>query len=309
MNLYVAVTDNDWFRFLAEREPDEVNFWRPGIGGGAFRALDAGGLFLFKLHSPLNFIVGGGLFVRYLEVPVTIAWDIFGGKNGVASLEDLSGKILRYRGGSGPRADPVIGCIVLAQAFFWDQDLWIPAPSDWSPSIQAGRGYDDTEPVGKQLFEDVQVRLPRVALATGAEIQVADGPRYGAEYLARVRLGQSAFHAVVMEAYGRQCAMTGGKALPALEAAHIKPYAKSGPHRVDNGLFLRADLHNLFDRGYLTVTEDHVIEASRTIREQFENGEEYYRMHGQRLAVLPPDEIERPSPEFLRWHNEQVYRG
>jgi putative restriction endonuclease len=309
VNLYVAVTDNDWFRFLAQRQPDEVNFWRPGTGGGTFQAVAPGGLFLFKLHSPLNSIAGGGVFVRYVEVPVTIAWDIFGEKNGVASLDDLRGKILHYRGTSDPMADPRIGCIVLAQTFFWDEDLWIPAPSDWSPSIQSGRGYEDTEPVGKQLFDDLQMRLAGAAFASAASVQVGEGPRYGAEYLARVRLGQSAFHALVMEAYGRQCAMTGGKALPALEAAHIKPYAKSGPHRVDNGLFLRADLHNLFDRGYLTVTEDRVVEASRAIKDEFENGEEYYKMHGQELAVLPAAEIERPALEFLRWHNEQVYRG
>ena len=30
MNAYVAATDLDWFRFLAERrEVDEVNFWYP----------------------------------------------------------------------------------------------------------------------------------------------------------------------------------------------------------------------------------------------------------------------------------------
>lgn len=56
MRLYVGVTDNDWFRFLAERRPDELNFWRPG-GGRAFRALEPGEPFLFKLHSPLNVIV------------------------------------------------------------------------------------------------------------------------------------------------------------------------------------------------------------------------------------------------------------
>jgi len=27
MLFYIAVTDNGWFRFLAEQRPDEVNFW------------------------------------------------------------------------------------------------------------------------------------------------------------------------------------------------------------------------------------------------------------------------------------------
>jgi putative restriction endonuclease len=55
---YVGVTDGDWFRFLVARpNVTEVNFWQPG-GTRAFRTLDVGQPFLFKLHSPQNFIVG-----------------------------------------------------------------------------------------------------------------------------------------------------------------------------------------------------------------------------------------------------------
>ncbi|MBI4737648.1 MAG: HNH endonuclease, partial [candidate division NC10 bacterium] len=40
--------------------------------------------------------------------------------------------------------------------------------------------------------------------------------------------------------------VTGEKALPVLQAAHIRPVTKEGPHRVDNGLLLRSDSHALF---------------------------------------------------------------
>ena len=59
MKAFVAVTDGDWFRFLgSQRELDEVNFWQPG-GNRRFAALSPGEPFLFKLHAPENFIVGG----------------------------------------------------------------------------------------------------------------------------------------------------------------------------------------------------------------------------------------------------------
>lgn len=29
MQYWLGVTDNDWFRFLREQQPDEVNFWHP----------------------------------------------------------------------------------------------------------------------------------------------------------------------------------------------------------------------------------------------------------------------------------------
>ena len=116
-------------------------------------------------------------------------------------------------------------------------------------------------------------------------------------------MGQGAFRVEVTDAYARRCAITGEKTLPALEAGHIKPYAKNGPHEIRNGLLLRSDLHNLFDLGYLTVTLDHRVEVSKRIREEFDNGRHYYALHGQSLAVLPQHEKSRPAPEFLEWHH------
>ena len=40
MRLRIAVTDNDWFRYLRSLPNiDEVNFWQPGAGHGAFRGV------------------------------------------------------------------------------------------------------------------------------------------------------------------------------------------------------------------------------------------------------------------------------
>ena len=59
--MFVGVTDSDWFTYLSQLQPDEVNFWKPG-GKQSFKAIETNGLFLFKLHSPRNFIVGGGCY-------------------------------------------------------------------------------------------------------------------------------------------------------------------------------------------------------------------------------------------------------
>ncbi len=72
MQTYVGATDNDWFTLLDKRQPDEVNFWR--LGGGAFRALQKWDPFVFKLHSPDDFITGGGFFVNYARLPLSFAW-------------------------------------------------------------------------------------------------------------------------------------------------------------------------------------------------------------------------------------------
>lgn len=150
MQLYVGVTDNDWFRFLAARRPDEVNLWRPG--GGTFRAIDKWRPFLFKLHAPLNYITGGGFLVKFAPLPLSFAWEVFEEKNGAPDYVTFRERVLQYRQSEGGIAlDPRIGCIVLTEPFFFDRDDWIPVPEDWHPNIVQGKTYDTREPVGARL--------------------------------------------------------------------------------------------------------------------------------------------------------------
>ena len=122
------------------------------------------------------------------------------------------------------------------------------------------------------------------------------------------RLGQGAFRVLVTDAYQRRCAVTGEKTLPVLEAAHIKPYAEEGPHRVSNGILLRSDLHKLFDLGYVTVTPDYAFKVGDRLRDDFSNGRSYYGLNGTPLA-LPAVPAQRPDRDLLAWHGEALFRG
>ncbi len=82
---------------------------------------------------------------------------------------------------------------------------------------------------------------------------------------------------------------------------------KDGPNLVSNGLLLRSDLHILFDRGYLTVNPDLRVEVSPRIREEFSNGREYYALHGKPLVATPSSILDRPSNDFLDWHNQNIF--
>jgi putative restriction endonuclease len=305
MKIWVGVTDGDWFEFLRERKPDEANFWQPS-GSRQFRVLEPGGLFLFKLHSPRNYIVGGGFFVRHTSLPCSLAWSAFGEKNGVLDLDEFRARIDKYRRSRPSEADPTIGCSILTEPFFWPEDRWMPVPADWAPNIVQGKGYDTASVTGAALLQDVLARL-NGDVVSSAIGESESRSRYGETYLARTRLGQGAFRILVTEAYQKRCAFTGERTLPVLEAAHIQPFARQGPNLVCNGLLLRSDLHILFDRGYVTVTPDLTIQVSKRIREEFENGRDYYVHHGRPLLVLPGASAERPGSEFLRWHNERVY--
>jgi len=83
---------------------------------------------------------------------------------------------------------------------------------------------------------------------------------------------------------------------------------ESGQHIVSNGILMRRDLHALFDRGYITITPSMNVEVSRRIKEEFENGRDYYRLHGNTIRV-PANPANVPSREYLDWHNSNIYRG
>lgn len=305
INLVVAVTDSDWFEMLRKR-PDlpEVNFWAPS--GKLFHALQPGELFLFKLHAPRNFIVGGGVFAYANQLPCSLAWQAFGHSNGAESLRDMRERIAKYRkvDAADRGQDFPVGCRILTQPFFLAERDWIPVPESWSPNIVALKRYNTDEPDGARLWDSMYACLQRSAASEVQEVQ----PRYGAPQLIPRRLGQGAFRVLVTDIYGRRCAITQEKTLPALEAAHIRPYAEGGAHAASNGLLLRRDLHSLFDGGYVTVTPDYRFEVSRRIREEFDNGKHYYALQGQAIE-LPKRRDDRPDRDALRWHNENCFKG
>ncbi len=307
MKFWAGVTDNDWFSFLSAQGLDEVNFWRPSPGP-YFKTLPAGTPFLFKLKAPYNHIAGGGYFVQYSTLPLEMAWDAFGVKNGVPTFSAFERKIRAYR--KQPKGPLEMGCNVLVEPFFFPRDQWI-ALSDWSPSVVQGKTFGTETKEGAWLWNEVQRRVSELAIGyrTADSVDVYSAQRYGELFLDRARLGQGAFKVLVGEAYQRRCAITGETTLPALEAAHIRAYAEGGPHRISNGMLLRSDFHKLFDAGLVAVTPDLRVRVSDRIKEQYFNGKAYYRVHDQPLAVLPSLASQRPDPDFLRWHLNERFVG
>src|SRR5665647_677427 len=131
--------------------------------------------------------------------------------------------------------------------------------------------------------------------------------RYGTPKTVQLRLGQGTFRIAVTSAYGA-CAVSGEHSLPALEAAHLRPYADGGEHALPNGLLLRADIHRLYDTGYVTVTPDYRFRVSHDLADDFHNGREYERFAGRTIAV-PRTLIDQPDPELLDWHAAEVFRA
>ena len=305
VKIFVGVTHKPWFDYLASQSPEEVNFWQPS-GTGEFKALRPGDLFLFKLKAPWNAIAGGGVFEHASLAPLSLAWESFGTANGNASLGDMRSTIakLRRSGALDSRDDPTIGCRILTQPFFWPEERWIATPPSFAANTVVGRGYSAEEGEGMALWGAVQERLQ---LDPAAPRPVA-AERFGKPALMQRRLGQGSFRLAVTDGYGRRCAVSGEKTLPILDAAHIRSYAAGGEHDVSNGLLLRTDIHKLFDRGFVTVTDDLRFAVSERLKADFDNGVHYYAMQGREIAKPRPG-FPPPSREALRWHRENRYLG
>jgi putative restriction endonuclease len=306
VNLVVAVTDKDWFDHLRLQPGlEEINFWSPSPKN--FRALEPGELFLFKLHAPHDMIVGGGIFGFANIMPLSLAWQTFGEANGAANLIEMRDRILRYRDlPTSARGSIEIGCRILAQPFFWPEELWLRPPASWSRSIVTLKTFSTDTAEGVALWDAVQERGAVGAPVPG--LAARPQPRWGEPTLIRPRLGQGGFRLLVTGLYDKRCAVTRERTLPALEAAHIRPYAEGGEHVASNGILLRRDLHSLFDAGYVTVTPNFKFEVSGRIREEFENGKDYYGLQG-RDVVVPRKLDWKPDMAGLEWHNNKRFLG
>jgi len=309
VQLYVGITDYDWFTLHSSKPTaEEVNFWRPSTQ--PYRKDFYPGMpFLFKLHAPHNYIVGGGFFLEFLTLPLSVAWRSFREGNGARSFEEFRNLIGAYRP-LGPTEDPVIGCTILSEPFFFDKSDWIPSAPYLSGPVVSGKGNFESAVALKlwlQMTErlaaaEMRLQSKEIGPATMAALETA---RYGTPILTAPRLGQRSFRALITKGYDYRCAISGERTLPVLQAAHILPYGQGGQHELSNGLLLRSDLHILFDQHYITIEPTNRITlVSRRIGEQFKNGRDYYALRNRPLAQ-PADMRTEASYANLSGHFER----
>jgi len=309
----VSITDQDWFTFLSTLAQsrggrlDEVNFWRPKKKA-ALKIIDTGAPFFLRLKHPHLAIAGWGFFAHWQLLPFRDAWQVFGEKNGAGSFDAFARNIRRLRGADPtvPGAAP-LGCIVLRDVTFLPPDRWLSwrGTEGWRTQIVNDKSYELHEAPGRQLLALIQSQPEAAPPDLVAErFAPLDGDdRRWRETSVATRDGQGTFRLRVLDAYGARCALTGERVVPVLEAAHIQPYLGPASNHIQNGLLLRADLHNLYDAGYVTITPDYRFRVSDRVEAEYSNGKEYYAMQGRQIR-LPSDEHKWPSREALALHEK-----
>ena len=313
---WIAVTDEDWFDFLAERAQqgklDEVNFWSPS-STKPMKALRPGDPVFFRMKAPRDCIGGYGFFAHFCVLGLSAAWTMFEEKNGDPDMLRFLTRIGEYRSVDlmDPRAphEP-LGCTILRDAIFWPRQRWLAwsAEQGWARNIV--RGKTETDPVrAARLLAEIQYDSmePPAEFAEEFMPLEADEREF---VLARscVRVGQGTFRSRLLDVYDRRCAITGEKTEPVLDAAHVQPYLGPRSNHVQNGLLLTQEFHTLFDQGFVTVTKDCKVRVSTALGQLWQNGKRYYA-YDKAMIRLPEDRSLQPSREALEWHNTRVFKG
>lgn len=130
------------------------------------------------------------------------------------------------------------------------------------------------------------------------------------ERVTRRPFRDAAFAVAVKSAYGNTCAMTGiriinGGGRAEVQAAHIRPVASGGSDAVRNGLALSGTVHWMFDRGLVTIEDDLTILTADShlppaVTRLF---------NVDRRLIVPPRSDLRPSPAYLRFHRDTIFKG
>jgi putative restriction endonuclease len=287
-----------WLQQLLSIGAQEANFWQPRP---ALLRQEIGTPWIFKVRGS-DRIAGYALFSYYSVMPVGVAWETFGTANGVASFAEMLARIRSLR--HTDSAVDAVGCVVLSNLVILPRHGYIAAPSDWKQNTVRGQYYDMSVGDGARIWSQLTAVAPAPIMASPL-LHVPAG--YGKPAMYVPRRGQGAFRLMVMDAYERKCAVTGEKTLPALEAAHIRPFSDVQSHDVGNGLLLRSDVHKLYDQGYVTVTPDYRFRVSKRIKEQFNNGVIYYDLDDSPIR-LPADKAQFPDAGSLEWHSSTIFR-
>ena len=130
------------------------------------------------------------------------------------------------------------------------------------------------------------------------------------ERVTKVRYGQTFFRNSLLANYEGKCCITGLAMPRLLRASHIKPWKDSNDinekTNPQNGLLLNAFFDSAFDKGYITVSQDHEVVLSSEIKKLADERTRSYFETYEGQKIREPTRF-RPEKHFIEYHNEHVF--
>ncbi|MFG6425980.1 HNH endonuclease [Muribaculaceae bacterium Isolate-037 (Harlan)] len=128
------------------------------------------------------------------------------------------------------------------------------------------------------------------------------------EILAKHRIGQNLFRAMLLKLYHKRCCLTDIDIPEVLRASHIIPWSERKATRLnpENGLCLSATYDAAFDQHLISFDEDFRMILSPMLKERYtsEAFKTHFRKFEGKAITLPS--IYAPSQEFLETHRSKL---
>lgn len=274
-----------------------------------FGKLVPGSMVLCIKHDPktnLINIVGGGYFLNLSQLSIKQAWHRCGVRNGVVSYDDFVETVKQH----GGNEQSMISCSILIHCFVFEPVDYIAVPEAFTDLLKDKQRYilPIEEPLGHYINNRVLTIRDKYIDSNGKDW-------LGLYYVASHRNSKAysaAFHARVYSAYNFQCAISGSKARPLLEVAHIQPFYNTEFQSASNGIVLRNDLYSLFRAGFLTL--EYVDNCSKLICRMSKTlvdfyGDEYYLQFDGKELSLPEDHSIWPKEKYVLWHKNNCFES
>lgn len=171
-----------------------------------------------------------------------------------------------------------------------DQRVWETYHNNWHSLADAfSTGSDEkSEP---ELIEEKILQTDRTALA-------------------KVRVGQEFFRRSVMANFGGKCCLTGISCPDLLRASHIIPWSHNQEQRLNpkNGLLLNSILDAAFDKGWITLDENHRAVVSSKLRKDMPQKIFFNYFQEIHRKQISPERF-FPEKDFIKYHYEKIFQG
>ncbi|MGW6932147.1 DUF4365 domain-containing protein [Lentzea sp. NPDC054927] len=163
----------------------------------------------------------------------------------------------------------------------------------WKLLVPRAQVLDETAIEPLHVIAGKDVGSDRIEVTTPIAAEPQEPPRRA---MVVARHNQARFRKALIARYGFACAVTGPCPAELIQVAHLIPLKDRGAHSVNDVVLLRADVHQLFDRGLMAVDP---ATWRVVVSPVLKDVAAYAGLAGVRFG-------EGPDPEAVRRHFEEA---
>jgi putative restriction endonuclease len=189
-----------------------------------------------------------------------------------------------------------------------DRAMWNEMKKDWNSFVieiaQAECNYGANTDEIKSTKTAITIPVNEIEIDYTGKNKLAE---------INTRIGQSFFRKSVISAYNARCCISGLSVPQLLIASHIVPWSLDDKNRLNpcNGLCLSAIHDKAFDLGIITLTDNFVIKVAEGYLSETSTNDRFFSTtiigYDGKSINLPEKFV--PEPEFLHYHQNQIFKG